>query len=71
MHARIGPACLLRRGVVCQTCVDVCDARALRYDMRGGGAGEVRLNQDACTGCGDCLPVCPVGAIALQGGDDA
>ncbi len=28
----------------------------------------MRVDQETCTGCGECLPYCPVGAIALEDG---
>ena len=28
----------------------------------------MRVDQETCTGCGECLPFCPVGAIALVDG---
>lgn len=28
----------------------------------------MRVDQETCTGCGECLPYCPVGAIALADG---
>ena len=58
--------CLLKSGVTCQLCTDSCDAEALRFDMRQRPAGAVRLDLDACTGCGACLSICPVSAIVLN-----
>jgi NAD-dependent dihydropyrimidine dehydrogenase PreA subunit len=26
------------------------------------------IDTDACTGCGDCVAVCPTGALAMAGG---
>ena len=30
-----------------------------------------RLDRDLCTGCGDCIAVCPTGALALVDGKAA
>lgn len=32
----------------------------------GGKAGHARVNADFCTGCGNCVAVCPYGACRLQ-----
>ena len=63
--ADIGATCLLSQGVTCQTCTDACDVDALRFAYLPGSAGEIRLDAEACTGCGACLGVCPVNAITL------
>lgn len=64
--AVIGPACLAyAQNVVCRSCGDVCDAAALRFSPRLGGAALPVVLTERCTGCGACLPVCPTGAITL------
>ncbi|AEM38776.1 hypothetical protein Pyrfu_0907 [Pyrolobus fumarii 1A] len=30
--------------------------------------GSVRLSKDRCTGCGDCVKLCPVNALKLEDG---
>jgi ferredoxin-type protein NapF len=62
----ISDACLARVGVVCQACGDVCPERAIRFALRSGGPPLPILHEDRCTGCGACVPICPVGAISLQ-----
>jgi ferredoxin-type protein NapF len=62
----IGPACLAARGIVCQSCGDHCPETAIRFRPRLGAVPELLLDDDRCTACGDCVPVCPAGAIRLQ-----
>lgn len=31
----------------------------------------VRINISKCTGCGSCLPVCPLGVLQIQGGHNS
>ena len=50
-------------GVVCRRCVEACEHSAIRILAREK-LGAV-IDAAACTGCGDCIPVCPVEAIAL------
>ncbi len=59
-------SCLVRRGVVCRACGDACDARAIRFRLLPRGLADISLDHNLCTGCGDCVPRCPVGAISLN-----
>ena len=61
----ISDACLARLGVVCQACGDACPERAIRFSLRHGGPPLPSLEGDRCTGCGACVPICPIGAISL------
>lgn len=65
-RVRIDERCLNRRGVECRICGDACDARALRFVPARGGIARLQVDTTACTGCGDCVAVCPVDAIALR-----
>lgn len=60
-------ACMPRKGVVCSSCRDACPTQAIRFPVRSR-LPLPEIDPDACTGCGACVPVCPVGAIALQAG---
>lgn len=64
--ARIGPTCLARLAVVCQSCGDACEAHAIRFRPRAGAVPEPRVDAAACTGCGACVRVCPSTAIEVK-----
>jgi ferredoxin-type protein NapF len=63
--AAIGDACLARRGVVCRSCGESCSEDAIYFRLRAGGVAEPLLEQDACTGCGWCVGVCPTHAVLV------
>lgn len=70
LRAAIGEACLARQDVVCRSCGDNCEARAIRFSPRLGGAAMPDVNEAACTGCGACVAVCPVQAVTMQRKDE-
>lgn len=63
--ASITQSCLARANVVCRTCGDACESRAIRFRPRIGGASLPEIDIDACTGCGACVAVCPAGAVTV------
>lgn len=66
LKASIGAECLEARGITCRACGDACEERAIRFLLRVGGGADLRLEQQACTGCGACLAVCPVDAVVIN-----
>ncbi|GEC29921.1 nitrate reductase [Sinorhizobium fredii USDA 205] len=64
--AMIGESCLARNGTDCQACRDGCPTEAIRFRPRAGGPFLPELREEACTGCGACLAVCPVGATGIR-----
>jgi ferredoxin-type protein NapF len=65
LMVRIAPSCLAFRGIACMACRDACPSEAIRFALAIGGS-RPRVVPDACTGCGECLPVCPAEALALE-----
>jgi Fe-S-cluster-containing hydrogenase component 2 len=65
LSAAFGETCLAAQGVVCRSCGEACEAEAIRFAPSPGGISRPFLQNDRCTGCGDCLPICPSSAIRL------
>lgn len=57
--------CLAAQRIECRLCGDGCDAGAIRFPPRLGGVAVPVIDAGRCTGCGDCLPLCPTGALRL------
>ena len=64
-RVQIAEACLAQRNVVCRTCGDVCEAGAIRFQPRLGGAAVPVVDYSLCSGCGACVSPCPTHAIAM------
>lgn len=67
--AVIGAACVEPKGVSCRRCGEACEVDAISFRPLGRGMAAARLDAERCTGCGECLPVCPVSAITLVSAD--
>ena len=67
IRAQIGERCLAHDKVVCRSCGEACPVAAIRFRLQLGGVAVPELDPDRCTGCGACLPTCPVAAIAIAG----
>jgi ferredoxin-type protein NapF len=65
-RVRISEGCLSRLGVVCRSCGEACDERAIRFRPKVGGSALPSLEGALCTGCGQCLGRCPVNAIQID-----
>jgi formate hydrogenlyase subunit 6/NADH:ubiquinone oxidoreductase subunit I len=61
----ISTRCLAANGVICRTCEEACEPRAVSFTLRVGAAAKPGIDLERCTFCGDCVPACPVGAISI------
>lgn len=66
LRAVINGDCLASRQVVCYTCSDACDVRAIRFQPLPGGMAIPLLDSALCNGCGACVSDCPTQAIRMQ-----
>jgi ferredoxin-type protein NapF len=65
-RAVVAASCLSAQGVVCRTCADHCEARAIRFRPALGGRSFAQVDVARCNGCGACVGVCPAGAVTMQ-----
>ncbi|MBT3196128.1 MAG: ferredoxin-type protein NapF [Gammaproteobacteria bacterium] len=66
LEIRLGHSCIAQKGVVCQICGDQCLEQVFRFRPRVGGAVQMEMEADQCTGCGSCIAPCPVDALTLH-----
>ncbi len=66
VKAQLGAGCLTYQGVVCLSCKEQCDARAITMQHQAGAVAVPQIDQTLCTGCGACYQPCPVHAITLK-----
>lgn len=55
-------ACLAWNEVVCFTCKDVCDEKAIEFF----GMFRPQILKERCTSCGFCFSPCPTDAIKIE-----
>ncbi len=65
LSAHVDDQCLALQGVVCMTCKEQCDARAIAMLHRPGAVAIPHINNELCTGCGACYQPCPSHSIVL------
>ena len=68
--AVIGERCLAVRGITCRSCGDACEVEAIAFRPLLGGRSEIEVDNQACTGCGECIRVCPENVITMGRADN-
>ena len=63
--AFVAESCLAHAGVMCRSCEDSCEVRAIRFPLAAGKVPAPRIDTEACTGCGACVAPCPQQSISL------
>lgn len=66
LKAGIGDTCLAVNAVTCRVCGDACTSAAIRFKLQPGGVVRPQINSKTCTGCGECVAVCPVQSITMH-----
>ena len=64
--ACINKQCLTLTGIACQSCVEMCEARAIKTRLTASGIGIPEIDPQLCTGCGACYQVCPTDAVQFN-----
>lgn len=64
LTAAVSSYCIEAKGISCRLCGEACDTAAIRFQPRAGGGSTIHFNE-RCTGCGACLPLCPVSALSM------
>lgn len=68
-RAQIGDRCLADLGVMCRSCEDACEPRAIRFVLAVGVVPGPIVDTGACTGCGACIRPCPEQTISMTSGE--
>jgi len=68
--AVISDQCFSSRGIICRSCGEICESKAIKFKPGISGVTQVILNTDSCNGCGECVHVCPADAIKISKGSE-
>jgi ferredoxin-type protein NapF len=64
--ASIGGNCLAFNGIVCRSCSDSCEEEAISFRLMIGGRSMPLVSSEKCTGCGECVAICPNDSINMR-----
>jgi len=57
--------CLGNQKIVCRSCGDACEARAIRFKHDISATPLPVIDLDKCNYCAACISVCPTNAITM------
>lgn len=63
--ASIGDACLMKSGMDCRQCIDACPQAAIGFEPAPGFSFNISIDDNTCSGCGECVPSCPVQVVTI------
>ena len=65
LSLNINDQCFTERGIVCQSCRDVCEPQAIAFKYTHSSIPKPVVDESLCTQCGACVSSCPANAISL------
>lgn len=66
LRIAISSDCLAFNHIACRSCQDICESRAIRFQLQIGKPALPSIDDDACHRCGECVPICPSQAIKIE-----
>jgi ferredoxin-type protein NapF len=63
--AQLNGRCISLQGVSCRLCAAPCEPAAFGFRLMTGGRALPIIDESRCTGCGLCIPSCPVSALSM------
>jgi ferredoxin len=60
---RIDAKCLDVNGTTCRLCEEHCEEFAISFQLMAGGRAVPMIDEASCSGCSQCISICPTGAI--------
>lgn len=66
LKVAIADNCLSAQGITCRACGDVCEPRAIRFQLQPGGRAIPGVDASLCNGCGSCIAICPTHVIQIE-----
>jgi ferredoxin-type protein NapF len=65
-RAFIADTCLNHRDVLCQSCKEICEPRAIIFHYSENRFPVPAITNENCTARGACVSICPVSAISIN-----